>query len=146
MDIVQYNNTPRNEATAADYDGGSSSFQNGTADDGSSSLQVGESSSTDYTGLLYGECVCLIDVCIIYLFDFNITLLSNSYIYNVSCNFADVYRDAIIICTYFLRLFSCCRCYHVSTIAMMSAWSRISTMVGVAWLAEQRSFCRIIVL
>ena len=65
MEIVQYNNTPEylNEATADDGD--SSSFQNGTADDdGSLSLQVGESSSTDYTGLLYGERVCLIDVCI----------------------------------------------------------------------------------
>ena len=67
MDIVQYNNTPRNKATTADDDDdGSSSFQNGTADDdGSLSLQVGESSSTDYTGLLYGErgvfdrCVCI---------------------------------------------------------------------------------------
>ena len=61
MDIVQYNNTSRNKATAAD--GGSLSFQNGTADDGSLSLQVGESSSTDYTGLLYGELCVLIDVC-----------------------------------------------------------------------------------
>ena len=124
MDIVQYNNTPRNKATAADDDGGSSSFQNGTADDGSLSLQVGESSSTDYTGLLYGErgvfdrCVCIIN-----LFDFfNSTLLSNSYIHNVSCTLL-MYRDAIIIRTYFLRLFSCCRCYYVSTIAVMSAWS-----------------------
>ena len=65
MAIVQYNNTPRNKATAVDG-GGSLSFQNGTADydDGSLSLQVGESSSTDYTGLLYGERVCLIDVCV----------------------------------------------------------------------------------
>ena len=64
MDIVQYNNTPEylNEATAADDDGGSSSFQYGTAHDGSLSLQVGESSSTDYTGLLYGELCVLIDV------------------------------------------------------------------------------------
>ena len=73
MDIVQYNNTPEylNEATAAD-------------DDGSLSLQVGESSSTDYTGLLYGERVFDRCVYIINLFYFNITLLLSTHIYIMS--------------------------------------------------------------
>ena len=85
MDIVQYNNTPRNKATAVDG-GGSLSFQNGTADydDGSLSLQVGESSSTDYTGLLYGERVFDRCVYIINLFYFNITLLLSTHIYIMS--------------------------------------------------------------